>query len=57
KKSINSSSKFSLFKLSSFEETITIVEKFEKSDSDYTLCKGSIGFQKKIHKVNSEKLM
>ncbi|CAG8678609.1 1609_t:CDS:2, partial [Racocetra persica] len=46
---------FSSFKSSSSEETITIVEEFEESDSDYILCKGSIGPKKKIHKVNSGK--
>ncbi|CAG8734125.1 22775_t:CDS:2 [Dentiscutata erythropus] len=60
KESINSSSECSSSESSSSEsssseETITIVEEFEESDSDYTLCKGSIGPKKKIHKVNSGK--
>ncbi|CAG8709160.1 1154_t:CDS:2, partial [Racocetra fulgida] len=50
KKSINSSSESSSSDSSSSEETITIVEEFEESDSDYTPCKGFIGPKKKIHK-------
>ncbi|CAG8501864.1 15563_t:CDS:1, partial [Dentiscutata heterogama] len=49
------SSESSLFESSSFEETITIVKEFKESNSDYTLCKGSIGSKKKIYKVKSGK--
>jgi predicted nuclease with TOPRIM domain len=44
KESVNSSSE-------SGEETITIMEESEESDSDYTPCKASIDLEKKVRKV------